>query len=94
MSSIESRKEIYKRARDTTGMNKRQWGKLFSLGEVKGATEVDKKEKNVGQAGGRGVNMPEALAAGLIEFLYNEGYDIENMDFNEDGEITNIPKSK
>lgn len=91
MSSDESRKAIYKRSRATTGINKRQWARLFSLGQEKGATEVDKKEKAIGEANSRGVNMPEALASGLLEYFYRQGYDVEKMEFDGDGNIVNIP---
>lgn len=92
MSTSESRKVIYKRARATTALSKRDWSKIFSLGVEKGIAEVDKKEKYTEQSGSRGVNMPEALSSGLIEFLHKEGYDLSRIEFDDLGNLLTIPK--
>lgn len=91
MSSKESRKRLYKQSRAATGMNKASWANLFSLGAGKGAAEVDKKEKNDDQPGSRGVNMPEALASGYIEYFFSQGYDMENTSFDENGKVLFVP---
>jgi len=94
MSTPESRKEIYRRCRLTTDINKRQWAKLLNLGVMSGATEVGKKEnpdKPTPSNTSKGVSMADALAAGLLEYLYLKGFDVENTEFDDDGTILDIP---
>ena len=93
MTTPTNRKNIYRSARSATGINKRQWARLFSLGETKGAAEVYKKELEDGEPGSRGVSMADALSATLIEYLFSQGYDVENMVFDEYGNIVDIPKT-
>lgn len=93
MSTEETRKEIYKRARATCDINKRQWARVMSLGNLDGnmMASVGKKEKAIGEPHSRGVTMSEALAAGLLAYLYEQGKDIEGIEFDDEGNINNIP---
>lgn len=93
MSTEESRKDIYKRARKSCSINKNQWGRVMSLGVLEGnmMSSVGKKEKAPGEPHSRGVPMSEALAAGLLEYLYKQGKNIEGIEFDEEGNILNIP---
>lgn len=93
MSTEDSRKAIYKKARAATGINKRQWARLFHLGEFKGAAEVDKKEREPGAMNSRGVSHSDALAAGLLRYLHQEGRDVANIEFDEDGMVKLVPLS-
>jgi hypothetical protein len=94
MSTESSRKDIYRQARAATNINKRQWARLMSLGSLDGniMSSVGKKEKRMGEPHSRGVTMTEALAAGLLEYLHNNGMDVKAIEFDDDGKILNIPK--
>lgn len=93
MSTEASRKEIYRQSRRQCDLNKRQWSRLMSLGALDGnlMANVGKKEKPSNLPNSRGVSMSEALAAGLLVYLHNQGKDIQAIEFDSDGNITNIP---
>lgn len=97
MSSIDIKKTIYRDCRAHTGLNKRQWGRLFALGNVKNTDQVVSHKEKPEQPGkgttSKGVNMPEALASQLLSFLYDQGFDITNIEFDGEGKIKSIPKS-
>lgn len=97
MSSVEVKKEIYRDCRARTGLNKRQWGRLFALGNIKNTDQVVGHKENQNPPGigtSKGVNMSEALAAQLLSFLYDQGFDITNMEFDANGKVTGIPVRK
>mgnify|MGYP006422788917 FL=1 len=87
MATKQSKQAIYSLARKKTQCGQDDWARIFSLGGKKGQPEVSKKEK-----GTRQVNMPEALAAQLLQFLFENGYDVKNMEFDSDGIIKKINK--
>ena len=94
LSQDKARKALYKSAREEMGINKRQWARLFNLGELKGAADVQKKELPTDQPLSRGVNKPEALASALLLFLHKKGYDVESITFDEKGYLANVPRLK
>ena len=89
MSAKVRNKRLYTQARLSTGCSQDDWGRLFNLGIKKGQDIVSKKENDA-----KGVNLPEALSSELLRFLHDQGYDVKNIEFNEQGEITNIKKFK
>lgn len=97
MAYIDTKKVIYAECRVHTGLNKRQWGRLFALGKTKNTDQVVSHKENPAKPGegttSKGVNMPEALAAQLLVFLFDQGFDVANIEFDSDGRIINIPKS-
>lgn len=92
------KKEIYRECRARTGLNKRQWGRLFAIGKKNNTDQVvshkEKQDKPGKGTTSRGVNMPEALAAQLLAFLHDKGFDIAKIIFDENGKIIEIPKLK
>ena len=95
MSSGDIKKTIYRDCRTHTGLNKRQWGRLFALGNRKNTDQVVSHKENTEQPGkgttSKGVNMPEALASQLLSFIHDQGFDIANIEFDDKGKIKNIP---
>ena len=92
------RKQIYRQARLDAGLNQRQWGRLFALGNLKNTAQVV-GHKECDQAPGpgsssKGVNMAEALAAQLLAYLASQGIDIQSIEFDEMGRITHMPDTK
>lgn len=81
------KKRMYVWSRLQTQCNQKEWARLFTLGSSKGMSHVSEKEN-----GDRGVNMPEALAAQLLMFLYKNDFDVKNIQFDADGNIISIPK--
>lgn len=96
MSGVDIKKAIYRECRAHTGLNKRQWGRLFALGSLKNTDQVVSHKENPAKPGpgttSKGVNMPEALASQLLAFLHDQGFDIEKIVFDENGKIVAISK--
>lgn len=95
MSARDVKKTIYRDCRAHTGLNKRQWGRLFALGNLKNTDQVVGHKENPEPPGkgttSKGVNMSEALAAQLLVFLHKQGFDVGNIVFDNDGHIMHIP---
>lgn len=95
MQNTDTKKAIYRDSRAHTGLNKRQWGRLFALGNLKNTDQVVSHKENLEQPGknttSKGVNMPEALASQLLVFLHDQGFDIEKIQFDKNGRVTEIP---
>lgn len=95
MPAVDTKKAIYRESRAHTGLNKRQWGRLFALGREKNSDQVVGHKENPTPPGpnttSKGVNLAEALASQLLVFLYNEGYDISKIQFDETGRIVDVP---
>jgi hypothetical protein len=87
MASDEIKQQMYKEARKATSCDQKQWARIFNLGGNKGQHHVSYKE-----SGARGVNMPEALAAQLLSFISEQGFDVKSIKFDENGFITDVPK--
>jgi hypothetical protein len=94
MSTKEDRKEIYIECRKQTGLNDIQWAKIMNLGFRGGEREVHKKERDSDKPSSRGVSMPEALAAQLLKFLDEEGYNLLDIGFTEDGRLDGAPSRR
>jgi len=94
MSTKEDRREIYIQCRKRTGLNDIQWAKLMNLGAKGGEREVHKKERDPSKPSSRGVSMPEALAAQLLDFLHEEGYNLLDIGFTEDGRLDGKPSKR
>ncbi len=96
MPGVDSKKAIYRDCRAHTGLNKRQWGRLFALGNLKNTDQVVSHKENPERPGkgttSKGVNMPEALAAQLLAFIHDQGFDVAGIEFDESGKIKQIPK--
>lgn len=96
MSNGDIKKTIYRESRAHAAVNQRQWGRLFALGNLKNTAQVVGHKENPLRPGkettSKGVNMPEALAAQLLMFIYDQGFDIENIEFDDNGRIINIPR--
>ena len=88
MIKEETKREMYKQSRLSTGCNQPQWAKIFNMG-LQGKSHVSDKEH-----GRRGVNKPEALASQLLLFIAKQGFDINNIVFDENGYIEDIPRKK
>lgn len=98
MPTAQIKKQIYRWARIKIGLNQKEWGRIFSLGNTKNVDQVVYQKENEEQPGpgstSRGVNMPEALSAQLLAFLHDQGYDIKAIIFDEEGRMAPIPKRK
>lgn len=96
MNIIEIKKAIYRNARSETGLTKPEWGRLFALGNTHNTFQVVNHKENPTQPGSgtssKGVNMPEALAAQLLVFIHNQGFDINRIAFDDQGHIVDVPK--
>lgn len=96
MSTVDVKKAIYRDSRAHTGLNKRQWGRLFALGNLKNTDQVVSHKENTERPSkdttSRGVNMPEALAAQLLAFIHDQGFDVSAIEFDECGRIKQVPK--
>jgi hypothetical protein len=96
MPSVLDKKDIYRDGRDTIGLNKRQYGRIFALGQVNNSDQVvGHKENPIKPSTGntsKGVNKAEALAAQLLVLLHEEGYLLKEMTFDEQGRILSAPK--
>ena len=95
MSDPDIKKAIYRECRAHIGLNKRQWGRLFALGKLKNTDQVVGHKENPDPPGkgstSRGVNMPEALAAQLLSFLHDQGFEVSGIEFDDTGRILKIP---
>lgn len=85
MITNDVKKEMYINGRAGSGLNQPQWERLFNLGG-KGKSHVSEKE-----SGTRGVNKPEALASQLLLFIAKQGFDINGIEFDENGYIVGVP---
>lgn len=86
------RREIYIKSRYHSGLERSEWGRLFALGDVKYANQAVYTKEREG-AGAKGVNKAEALAAQLLAFIHDLGYDLNKIEFDENGIMShNIPK--
>lgn len=94
MSTKEDRKEIYRECRAATGLSDRRWAHLMFVGGRGGVREVHKKERDGDMNSSRGVSMPEALAAQLLKFLHDEGYNLMDIGFDESGRMQGVPSKK
>lgn len=96
MSTPEKRKQIYKDCRANVGLNKRQWGRIFALGLLKNTDQVVSHKENPASprtnSTSKGVNKAEALAAQLLQFFNEQGYDLKAIEFDDEGRIINFPK--
>lgn len=92
VSKKEGRKAIYRECRQQTGLSDIEWGRLMSVGGPGGEREVHKKERPEGMASSRGVSMPEALAAQLLLFMHEEGYNLLEICFDESGRMVHRPR--
>lgn len=96
MTGAAVKKAIYRECRAHTGLNKRQWGRLFALGNLKNTDQVVSHKENPDLPGpgttSKGVNMPEALAAQLLSFIHDQGFDTAQIEFDPEGRILDIPK--
>lgn len=79
--------QMYVKSRKVLGLDQTEWATLFNLGVPTGQCNVSLKE-----TGGRGVNTPEALASQLLEFLNDEGYDVQQIKFDKEFKLVGIPK--
>ncbi|MCF2903102.1 hypothetical protein L1267_22295 [Pseudoalteromonas sp. OFAV1] len=88
----EKKKRLYKTARQITQCSQNDWGRLFNLEPHNG----QKGQPNVAlkESGTKGVNKAECLASELLVFLYEQGFDIKNTEFDKQGTITHIPSRK
>ncbi|WP_025562883.1 hypothetical protein [Psychromonas sp. SP041] len=95
MSKKERNRQHYLEARKSTGCSQNEWARLFNLDSKAGAGCRQKGQPNVAakEAGTKGVNMPECLASELLRHFHGLGYDVKNIEFNEEGKITNINKT-
>jgi DNA-binding transcriptional regulator YiaG len=85
MLTDETKKNMYKDSRLKSGLNQPQWARLFNM-DIEGKSHVSEKE-----TGARGVNKPEALAAQLLLFIAKQGFDIDQIKFDESGYILEVP---
>lgn len=86
-------KEIYKNCRAVTGMNQNRWGRLFTLGNSKNVRQtVTRKEKASEDNNSTRVSHIEAAHAQNCAFLYKIGYDIDNIEYDDQGVLIDIPK--
>lgn len=91
MSTKQERKNIYRECRDRTGLSDVEWARLMNVGAAGGEREVHKKERDDSMASSRGVSMPESLAAQLLLFLHDEGYNLKEFEFNASGRLCARP---
>jgi len=93
-----AKKRIYRACRAATGLNKRQWGRIFALGNLKNTDQVVGHKENPELPGpgstSKGVNMSEALASQLLFFLSEEGYDVGSIEFDEGGLMKPLKKDR
>ncbi len=94
MSKKQDRKTIYRECRERTGLNDVQWARLMGVGSAAGVREVHKKERAEEMASSRGVSMPEALAAQLLLFLHEEGYNLLDIGFDASGRMAGRPSRR
>ena len=78
---------LYCRIRKKAGASQAEWAKLYSLGAKSVQQIVSAKEREE-----KAVNNAEALAASLLSYLIDEGYDVKGMTFDEYGNISFIPE--
>lgn len=92
----DARKSIYRSCRAHTGLNSRQWGRVFALGNLLNTAQVVGHKENplppASNNTSKGVNKAEALAAQLLAFIHDQGFDIQAMTFDAQGKILEIPK--
>lgn len=96
MSTNASRKEIYRRARQTIGLTKTEFARLMCLGDISGnqMSNIGKKEKPDGGSDSKRVSKSDALASGLLVLLDHLGYDVNSIRFNEQGQIVGRPDAR
>lgn len=88
----EQKQELYVEARKQTGLTIHEWSRLFTLDSIEGSREVTKKENPIGSKNSRGVSLSDALAAQLLSFMKDEGFEINKFTFNENGKLIKTPK--
>lgn len=89
----EQKQELYVQSRRQTGLTIHEWSRLFTLDSTESSREVTKKENPIGSTNSRGVTLSDALAAQLLSFLKDEGFDINQFAFNANGKLINTPKN-
>lgn len=96
MDSKLRNKKLYMEARQITGASQNDWARLFNLTPLTGVKHGQKGQPIVAakESGAKGVNLAEGLASELLRFLDEQGYDVLKTQFNEDGQITSIPKKQ
>lgn len=68
----------------------------FSLGDSStdakriARTVINRKMYPEGHAQKRGANVSDVLAAGLLDYLHQEGYDISTLRFDESGKVIEL----
>lgn len=90
-----TRKRVYRERRNETGLNRPQWGRLFQLGDSKNASQLVYRkecEASEGKSHPLKVNKAEALAAELLTLLHRKGFDLNSIEFDDEGTITGIAK--
>ena len=94
MSTKERNKKLYIEARHSTGCSQNDWARLFNLQPDTGVKHRQKGQPNVvaKEKGDKGVNLAECLASELLRYFDEQGFDVKNTQFDEQGHITHIPK--
>ena len=77
----------FKQARITLNCDQEQWARIFCLGKIGGQSNISKKEQNK-----RKVNMPEDLAAQLLLFIAEQGYEVKSIKFDDSGKLVSISR--
>lgn len=88
----EERRQLYIQCRAKTKLKKKEWGRLFALGNLKNCDQVVSHKENPPVPGktSKGVNLAESLASQLLVFLHDQTYNLKKIQF-EKGVITDIP---
>ncbi len=96
MAENERNKRIYLGARYSTGCSQNDWARLFNLQPVPIAKHRQKGQPNVAakENGNKGVSLSECLASELLRYFHEQGFDVRNTQFDENGHITFIPINK
>jgi hypothetical protein len=89
----EERRLLYIQCRMRTKLKKKEWGRLFALGNMKNCDQVVSHKENPPDSGktSKGVNLAESLACQLLHFLHDQKYNLKKIQFDENGVITDIP---
>lgn len=89
----EERRLLYIHCRTKTKLKKKEWGRLFALGNMKNCDQVVSHKENPPVPGktSKGVNLAESLASQLLVFLHDQTYNLKKIQFDDKGVITDIP---
>lgn len=88
------RSNVFQETCSKLDLSPRQLGYLFGLGDIKEETSVRRKLRDSDAASFRLPTQADVLAVQLLLFLKDTGYDLTSIDFDKDGQVIRVARSR